>query len=282
MVPDQKTKPQSILITGCSSGIGYYCAHQLHQRGYQVIASCRKKEDVQKLQSEGIECLELDLEDSQSVRNAFDEVMEKTGGELDALFNNGAFGQPGAVEDLPREVLRRQFETNVFGWHELTRLVLPGMIQRGTGRILQNSSVLGFVSFKYRGAYVASKFALEGLTDTLRLELHGTGVQVCLIEPGPILSEFRANGLKVFEENIDTEASRHSREYEKQVQRLRTEGPAASFTLGPEAVYQRVLHALESPNPKIRYYVTFPTYLMAGLKRILPHRWLDYFLRSNS
>ena len=223
-MPDQKTKPQSILITGCSSGIGYYCAHQLHQRGYQVIASCRKKEDVQKLQSEGIDCLELDLEDSQSVRNAFDEVMEKTGGELDALFNNGAFGQPGAVEDLPR----------------------------------------------------------EGLTDTLRLELHGTGVQVCLIEPGPILSEFRANGLKVFEENIDTEASRHRREYEKQVQRLRTEGPAASFTLGPEAVYQRVLHALESPNPKIRYYVTFPTYLMAGLKRILPHRWLDYFLRSNS
>ena len=141
--------------------------------------------------------------------------MEKTGGKLDALFNNGAFGQPGAVEDLPREVLRRQFETNVFGWHELTRLVLPGMIERGKGRILQNSSVLGFVSYKFRGAYVASKFALEGLTDTLRLELHGTGVQVCLIEPGPILSEFRANGLKVFEENIDTEASRHRREYEK-------------------------------------------------------------------
>jgi len=277
-----QTKVPSILITGCSSGIGYYSAHQLHQRGYRVIASCRRAEDVKRLQGEGLECLQLDLEQPKSIQAAFDATMEKVEGKLDALFNNGAYGQPGAVEDLSREVLRKQFETNVFGWHELTRLALPNMIERGKGRILQNSSVLGFVSFKYRGAYVASKFALEGLTDTLRLELHGTGVHVCLIEPGPIHSEFRNNGLWVFEENINRDSSRHQEEYLKQVQRLRKEGPASSFTLGPEAVFQRVLHALESPHPKIRYYVTFPTYLMGGLKRILPDRVLDYFLRSNS
>jgi len=277
-----QTKVPSILITGCSSGIGYYSAHQLHQRGYRVIASCRRAEDVKRLQGEGLECLQLDLEQPKSIQAAFDATMEKVEGKLDALFNNGAYGQPGAVEDLSREVLRKQFETNVFGWHELTRLALPNMIERGKGRILQNSSVLGFVSFRYRGAYVASKFALEGLTDTLRLELHGTGVHVCLIEPGPILSEFRNNGLRVFEENINRDSSRHREEYLKQVQRLRKEGPASSFTLGPEAVFQRVLHALESPHPKIRYYVTFPTYLMGGLKRILPDRALDYFLRSNS
>ena len=277
-----QTKVPSILITGCSSGIGYYSAHQLHQRGYRVIASCRRAEDVKRLQGEGLECLQLDLEQPKSIQAAFDATMEKVEGKLDALFNNGAYGQPGAVEDLSREVLRKQFETNVFGWHELTRLVLPNMIERGKGRILQNSSVLGFVSFKYRGAYVASKFALEGLTDTLRLELHGTGVHVCLIEPGPILSEFRNNGLSVFEENINRDSSRHREEYLKQVQRLRKEGPASSFTLGPEAVFKRVLHALESPHPKIRYYVTFPTYLMGGLKRILPDRALDYFLSSNS
>ena len=277
-----QTKVPSILITGCSSGIGYYSAHQLHQRGYRVIASCRRAEDVKRLQGEGLECLQLDLEQPKSIQAAFDATMEKVEGKLDALFNNGAYGQPGAVEDLSRKVLRKQFETNVFGWHELTRLALPNMIERGKGRILQNSSVLGFVSFKYRGAYVASKFALEGLTDTLRLELHGTGVHVCLIEPGPIHSEFRNNGLRVFEENINRDSSRHQEEYLKQVQRLRKEGPASSFTLGPEAVFQRVLHALESPHPKIRYYVTFPTYLMGGLKRILPDRVLDYFLRSNS
>ena len=277
-----QTKVPSILITGCSSGIGFYTAHQLHQRGYRVIASCRRAEDVKRLQGEGLECLQLDLEQPKSIQAAFDATMEKVEGKLDALFNNGAYGQPGAVEDLSREVLRKQFETNVFGWHELTRLALPNMIERGKGRILQNSSVLGFVSFKYRGAYVASKFALEGLTDTLRLELHGTGVHVCLIEPGPILSEFRNNSLRVFEENINRDSSRHREEYLKQVQRLRKEGPTSSFTLGPEAVFQRVLHALESPHPKIRYYVTFPTYLMGGLKRILPDRVLDYFLRSNS
>lgn len=277
-----KIQTPSILITGCSSGIGYHCAHQLHQRGYQVIASCKKTEDAKKLREEGLDSLVMDLKQSESIQGAFDTVMEKTKGKLDALFNNGAYGQVGAVEDLSVEVLRRQFETNVFGWHELTRLVLPQMIERGTGRILQNSSVLGFVALKYRGAYVASKFALEGLTDTLRLELHGTGVHVSLIEPGPILSEFRNNALKKFEKNIDQQSSRHREEYHKQLQRLRNKGASVSFALGPEAVYQKVLHALESPRPKVRYYVTIPTYLMGSLKKILSDKLLDYFLRSNS
>ena len=273
---------RSILVTGCSSGIGYFCARALQKRGYRVIASCRKKEDVERLIGEGLHCIRLDLENPDSIAAAVKQTMNYTDGRLDALFNNGAYGQPGAVEDLSTEVLRKQFETNFFGWHELTRLVLPGMIRRKSGRIIQNSSVLGFVALKFRGAYNASKFALEGLTDTLRLELHGTGVYVSLIEPGPIKSEFRKNGLRVFQSHINLEGSRYREEYRQQLERLKTEGPAVRFTLGPEAVYKRVLHALESSNPRARYYVTVPTYVLGGLKRLLPTQILDRFMRANS
>lgn len=274
--------PRSILITGCSSGIGRCVADGLRARGHRVFATARKDEDVVRLAADGFEAFRLDLDDSASLHAAVDAVLERTGGTLDALFNNGAYGQAGAVEDLSREVLRAQFETNLFGWAELTNRVIPVMRRQGHGRILQNSSVLGFAAMPYRGAYNASKFALEGLSDTLRLELHGTGIHVVLIEPGPITSRFRANALAMFQRHIDVEHSAHREEYAAQLARMQKPGPAAPFTLPPEVVLQAVIHALESPRPRLRYRVTVPTRLFAVLKRLLPGRAMDWVLRRAS
>ena len=272
------TDNRSILITGCSSGIGYCVARGLAARGYRVFATTRKAADAERLRVEGLESLHLDLSDSGSIAAAVDEVLSRTGGRLDALFNNGAYGQPGAVEDLSREVLRVQFETNLFGWHELTNRVLPVMRRQGYGRILHNSSVLGFVALPFRGAYNASKYALEGLADTLRLELRGTGIHVALIEPGPITSRFRANAFTAYQRHINPETSVHRDRYRQMEQRLTTDGPVVPFTLPPEAVLKKVIQALESRRPRARYYVTFPTYLFAFLKRVLTQRALDRVL----
>lgn len=273
------TAKGSILITGCSTGIGRITAKGLRERGYHVFATARKESDVDELRKEGFDAFQLDLADSASIRNAVAWVFEQTGGTLDALFNNGAFGQAGAVEDLSREVLRNQFETNLFGTHELTNLVLPKMRKQGHGRILYNSSVLGLVALSFRGAYNATKFALEGLADTLRMELHGTGIHIVLIEPGPILSQFRKNALSLYKQNIDRENSPFAELYKVMEKRLAIEDAAVPFTLPAEAVLDKVVLALESPRPKIRYFVTFPTYLFAFLRRILPGRTLDWFLR---
>ncbi len=273
-----KPTERSILITGCSSGIGRCVAEGLQQRGYRVFATARKAQDVADLQSRGLESLQLDLNRPASIRQAVEDILERTGGTLYALFNNGAYGQPGAVEDLSREVLRAQFETNLFGTHELTRYIIPVMRRQGHGRIIQNSSVLGFVAMAYRGAYNASKYALEGLTDTLRLELAGSGIHISLIEPGPITSRFRANARLMFQRNVDARNSVHRAAYEAMEKRLAKPGPAAPFTLPPEAVLKKVIHALESERPRVRYYVTFPTWLFATLKRTLPHAALDRVL----
>jgi short-subunit dehydrogenase len=269
---------KTILITGCSSGIGYCVAHGLKQRGYRVIATARRKESVEQLKNEGFDALQLDLANSESIQQAFKEIMLITEGQLYALFNNGALGLPGAVEDLTRDNLKFQFETNVFGWLELTNLVIPVMRKQGYGRIIQNSSVLGFVAMPFRGAYNASKFAIEGLSDTLRLELKNTDIHISLIEPGPIISQFRANAVKALQQHINIEDSVHREKYHGVLERLNKEGPAAPFTLPPEAVLKRVIHALEAKRPKVRYAVTFPTYLFAFLKRILSDRQLDFFL----
>lgn len=220
----------------------------------------------------------MDLDDSSSIQSAVASILQQTEGSLDALFNNGAYGQPGAVEDLSRDTLRRQFETNLFGTAELINTVIPVMRRQGHGRIVQNSSVLGFVVMPYRGAYNASKFALEGLTDTLRLELKGTGIHLSLIQPGPIESKFRSNALLAFKEHIDPTYSPHRENYEAMEQRLKKPGPAAPFTLPADAVVDKLIHALESRRPKTRYPVTVPTYLFAYLKRLLPDRWLDTLL----
>lgn len=269
---------KSILITGCSSGIGLCVAEGLHARGWRVFATARKPADVDMLRTRGLEALQLDLSDSASIVAAVEAVLASTGGTLDALFNNGAYGQAGAVEDLRREVLREQFETNLFGTAELTNLVIPVMRRRGHGRIVQNSSLLGYVALPYRGAYVASKYALEGLTDTLRLELHGTGIHVVLIEPGPITSRFRANAFASYQRSIDKTHSFHRQKYEAMERRLTKPGPAAPFTLPPEAVLRVLVQALETQRPKARYRVTFPASLFALCRRFLPDRLLDKVL----
>lgn len=272
---------KTVLITGCSSGIGYCAAKGLHARGYRVLATARKRGSVEKLLAEGLESFRLDLNDSNSIHFAFEEAMRRTGGELYALFNNGAFGLPGAVEDLNRDALRAQFETNVFGWQELTNLAIPVMRKQGYGRIIQNSSVLGFVAMPFRGAYNASKYAIEGLSDTLRLELRGSNVHISLIEPGPISSLFRVNAVKALQKYIDIENSVHREKYQGVLTRLNKQGPAVPFTLPPEAVLKRVIHALEAPKPQARYYVTVPTYLFGFLKRILSTRALDVLLAKS-
>ena len=273
---------KNILITGCSTGICYSAASLLHQKGYQVIATVRKHEDAQILEAQGITSTLLYLADSESILSAFNFVCEQFNGRIDVLFNNGAFGQPGAVEDLSRSVLREQFETNVFGTQELTNLVIAQMRQQGHGRIAYNSSILGIISLAYRGAYNASKYALEGLADTMRLELQGSNIHVSLIEPGPIESQFRANAFVKYQQNIDKSSSAHRDTYEAMEKRLTKDGPAAPFTLPAEAVVDKLIHVIESKRPKIRYYVTFPTYLFATLKRLLPHRALDWVLSKVS
>ena len=269
---------RSVLITGCSSGIGKCVAHGLHQRGYRVFASVRNPGDRAGFEQAGIECLVLDYCDSSSIKVAVEQVLEKTDGHLYALFNNGAYGQPGACEDLSREAIRQQFEANVFGWMELTNLVIPVMRAQGYGRIIQNSSILGFAAMSMRGAYNASKFAIEGFSDTMRLELAGTDIHVSLIEPGPIESEFRSNAYRAFQQYIVIDNSIHRERYKKMIGRFEASGNVQPFTLPPEAVLKRVVHALESKRPKIRYPVTFPTYLFAWLKRVMSARMLDRIL----
>ncbi|CAG9001586.1 MAG: Putative ketoacyl reductase [Candidatus Celerinatantimonas neptuna] len=267
-----------ILITGCSSGIGFYCAKMLNKQGYKVVACCRLPKDTKRLTDIGITAVTLDLANSDSIESGFDEAMQRLNHHIDILFNNAAYGQTGAIEDLPTNALREQFETNFFGWHHLTRLILPLMIQQKSGRIIQNSSVLGLAALRYRGAYCASKFALEGYTDTLRLELSNTPIRVILIEPGPINSNFRQNAKDVFLRTIDWQVSRHRKQYHATLKRLGSSVPLNRHTLEPDAVYQCLLDALNNPKPKIRYYVTRPTKLLAKARRILPTRWLDRLL----
>lgn len=270
---------KTIIITGCSSGIGRCLAVGLQARGYRVFATARQQTDVLALNAQGLESVQLDVSDSVSIQAAMREILARSNGVIYALINNAGYGQPGAVEDLTREALRAQFEVNLFGVLELTNAILPGMRKQGMGRIINISSLLGLVVLPFRGAYNASKFALEGLTDTLRLELAGSGIGVSLVEPGPIRSQFRPNSFIAYRRFIDPELSVHREKYVNMERRLTRAGPAMPFTLGPDAVLARVIHALEHPRPKLRYYVTLPTYLAAALKRLLPHRALDWAVR---
>jgi len=276
------TENRAVLITGCSSGIGYHAATTLHKRGYEVYATTREAEDTAILSKLGITALQLDLDNPLSIENTLTEVLKRTDGKLYGLFNNGGYGQCGAVEDLSAEALRAQFETLVFGWHELTRRVIPVMRAQGYGRIVQNSSVLGFAAMPYRGAYNAAKFAIEGLSDTLRLELRGSNIHVSIIQPGPIKSQFRHNALQKFEQHIDSGNSVHHKNYQRTISRLAATDRSSRFTLGPETVVACLLHALEKESPKIRYRVTTPTIAFAVAKRVLPARLLDRLLQSAS
>jgi NAD(P)-dependent dehydrogenase (short-subunit alcohol dehydrogenase family) len=272
---------KTILITGCSSGIGAVCATTLKQRGYRVFATARQPEDLQRLQAEGLEAIALDYRDSSSVQACAAEVAERTGGKLYALFNNGAYGQPGALEDITRKVMEEQFAANFFGWHELTTACLPLLRNNGVGRIVQCSSLLGLGALKWRGPYNASKFAIEGLSDTLRLELRGSGIHVVTINPGPIESKFVPNARAAFERNVDLTHSNYKIEFERQRQRL-DRGGNSRFKLPASAVCDKLILALESKNPRAHYYVTTPTWLVAVARRIMPQSLLDSFLNRIS
>ena len=266
---------KTILITGSSSGIGLDAARGLRDAGWRVFASCRKAEDCARLNAEGFESPRIDYTDPDSIVDGLAETLEATGGTLDALYNNGAYACPGAVEDLPTDALRAIFETNFFGWHELTRLVIPVMRAQGHGRIINCSSVLGFVPMQWRGAYVASKYALEGLTNVLRIEMSDTPIKVILIEPGPITAKIRRNAIPHFEKWVDWQSSARAAQYEELRSRLYEDSGPDRFELPPSAVTKKILHALTSPRPKPRYYVTMPTHFAGLLQRILPTRWLD-------
>jgi len=264
------TEQRTILVTGCSSGIGAHCARALRDDGWRVFATVRRQEDLAPLEADGIEALLLDYTRPETISATVAAVRERTGDRIDALFNNGAYGQPGAVEDLATDVLREQFETNFFGWHELTRQILPLMRKQGHGRIVNCSSILGLVPYRFRGAYTASKFALEGLTITLRMELQDSGIHVSLIEPGPIATRFTANALAKINEHIDLESSPHAVEYRRQLKRLDGSGPINKHKLGPEAVYDVLKSALNVSNPRPHYLVTTPAKQGVLLKRLLP------------
>jgi len=269
---------RSILITGCSSGIGYDAAHTLKHRGWRVFATCRQAIDCERLRREGLESFPLDYEDPTTIKSALDSVLAATGGTLDALFNNGAYAIPGPVEDIPRAALQATFQSNLIGPHDLTQQVIPIMRKQGHGRIVNCSSVLGLVAWKWRGAYVATKFAMEGLSDCLRMEMVGTGIHVSLIEPGPIETDFRKNAVKQFEKWVDWENSARVDQYRDTLLQQLYEGSGAGpFQLPPSAVTKKLIHAIEATTPRARYYVTVPTYISAFGKRMLPTRVLDWF-----
>ena len=272
---------KSILITGCSSGIGHAAATQLKVRGYRVFAAARKLEDVEKLKNEGLESIQLDVNDTASMQRAIETLLNQTGGTLDALFNNAGILQAGAIEDLSRDQLRAQFETNVFGPMELIRLVLPIMRKQGHGRIIQNSSILGIITLPYYGAYNASKFALEGFTNSLRQELYGTTIFVSTINPGPIFTDLRENAFEIYQQQLPNKyTSAHRAAYERMEQSYFKNRGHSNLTEQPDSVVKYLLHALENPRPRAHYYVGRPAKWMAIAKRVLPDRALDWLLRK--
>lgn len=271
---------KSILITGCSSGIGYDAAHRLRTRGWRVFATCRKPADVSRLRDEGFECLRLDHTDAESIAVAVAEAVDRTGGTLDAIFANAGYGFPVAAEDLPLDALREIFETNFFGVHELCRCVIPIMRAQGHGRIVMCSSTLGLSTIKWRAPYAATKFAMEGYADTLRLELAGDNIQAVLIEPGPITSDFRKNSKAHFERWVDWEASARRTGYEQKIiPRLSRDLEAKDpFERPASAVTAKLVKALEASRPRPRYLVTIPTYVAYWGRRLLPTRLADWLL----
>lgn len=273
---------RSIIVTGASSGIGAHCARALKTEGWRVFATARKPEDIAALEADGVEAFYLDYSEAASIEALVTAVLDRTGGKLDALFNNGAYAQPGAVEDLAVAALKEQFEANFFGWHDLTRRLVPVMRRQGHGRIVHCSSILGLTPVRFRGAYSASKHALEALMLCQRQELAGSGVHVSLIEPGPVTSKIASNGLVWFLKNIDHENSVHRADYQAQLERLRAGGSQSRLKPGPEVVHKALRHALLSRRPRPHYVVTVPARIGVMLKRILPASMLYRLLAKRA
>lgn len=258
----------TIIVTGASSGIGAHCARALKTDGWRVFATARKPADIAVLEQEGFEAFYLDYREPESIEALVSTVMERTGGRLDALYNNGAHAQAGAVEDLPVEALREQFEANVFGWHDLTRRVLPAMRAQGHGRLVHCSSILGLMPARLRGAYCASKYAVEGLMLALRQELEGSGIHVSLIEPGPVTSNIHKNGMTWFLKHVDYGNSHYRDDYRAQLSQVRNAGE--KVRADPQVVYKALRHALVSRSPRPHYVVTAPARIGVLMKRLLP------------
>ncbi len=270
---------KNILITGCSSGIGYDTAHYLHANGYKVYATARDAKDVERLKSEGLDAYTLDVTKADDIQKMLSIIIDNDA-KLDAIFNNAGYGQPGALEDITTAVLKEQFETNFFGLHELTHQALSIMRKQGYGRILQHSSVLGIIALRFRGAYNASKYAIEGLCDTLRLELMESDIYVCTINTGPVHSDFRKNATKKLIENVNYKESFWKREYGAELFQREKSKEDDMFTKESSVVIKNIVDALESKKPRPRYYNTLATHLLGGLKRILSTNNLDKILRK--
>jgi len=267
----------TILITGCSTGIGYETALYLKEKGYTVFATARKEKDVINLQKLGFSAFLLDVTNHQTITNTLNKILQLTDGKLDVVFNNAGFGQPGALEDVKTHILKEQFETNVFGTHEVTRQVLTIMKKQGYGTIIQHSSVLGIISLKLRGAYNASKYAIEGLTDTLRLELKDTNIQITVLNTGPVTSSFRKNAIQKTLDNIDIQNSRFKESYH---QSMNADKSTVPFNLEAIEVAKIVEKIIQSKKVKPRYYITKATYILGFCKRILSTSKLDFILNK--
>lgn len=269
---------KTVYISGCSTGIGFFLCQALQDKGYKVIASCRKTKDVKRLQALGIETLQMDLCDPSSIKNAVEQLLDYTCGKLDILINNAGIGQAGALEDINQETMRHVFQTNVFGLHELTRQIIPVMRAQGSGRIINISSILGIVSLPFRGAYNASKYAVEGLSDTLRLELEPSNIWVCAIQPGPIESNFRDTVIDTSLKSIDIDNSFFAPQYKNMLLHFKEKKKQSALTQTPDAVFKKVLHAIEAKRPKPVYQVTLSAYLLAVARKLLPARLLHRLL----
>ena len=280
--------PRTILVTGCSSGIGAYCARALREEGWSVHATARTPHDIAALSADGLHAHHLDYAEPASIAARLGEVLEATGGRLDALFNNGAHSQPGAVEDLPMNALRAQFEANFFGWADLTKRVVPVMRGQertdwGRGRIVHCSSILGLAPLRFRGAYNASKHALEGLMLTQRQELASARIHVSMIEPGPVATRIALNAVAHARAHIDIENSPHRADYERRLAELEKGGSLADpRAAGPEIVHRALRHALYARNPRPQYIVTRPARALAFAARVLPRSWTQSLLTRAS
>ena len=273
---------KNILITGCSSGIGHDAALTLNKKGWRVFATCRSRSDCKYFESLGIESFPLDLSNEKSIKSATDLIEEKISSKLNAIFNNAAFAIPGAIQDLPRSALREIFEVNVFGQFDLIKRCLPLMAQVEDPRIVNCSSVLGFLSLPYRGAYSATKFALEALTDAMRRENFDGPVKIILLQPGPINTKIRQNSIKHFEKWVNWQDSIHQKKYKNIViERLynKSSSNLSKYELHPRSVTKVLEKALDAKKPKCRYMITTPTLAARILISTLPTKLLDWMFK---
>ena len=272
---------KAVLITGCSSGIGRATAERLAGVGWKVYATARQVEAIAPLEERGCELLPLDVTDEDSMRSAVDEV-ERREGAVGVLVNNAGYSQSGAVEAVPTEKVRRQFETNVFGLARMCQLVLPGMRRQGYGRIVNVSSMGGKLTFPGAGYYHASKHAVEALSDALRFEVASFGVRVAVIEPGLIRTSFAQAAVG----SMDGSGGEHPYAgFDEGVARATAEnydrGPISRLAGEPEAVAEAIERAISARSPRSRYAVAPSAHLFMGLRRLLPDRAWDAILRTS-